>query len=187
MKSDNKEGWADFAGMVRETNSMRIFPFTYDRADVLMSAGCSAFISAALILVAPRAGIVLLEILVGLFLVGCALMARARLRIKARVFLQGTQTSRRKYFDRYDLAMILAVIVIQWLLGGALHRAGVPEAGIRIFPLLLVVAGILVKPYVASLAAGRVLARTRPEQQQEAWWKEYAAELKAKETEKLCQ
>jgi len=160
---------------------MRIFPFTYDRADVLMSAGCSTFVSAAMILVAPRAGIVLLEILVGLFLVGCAVMARARLRIKARIYLQGTQTSRRKYFDRYDLAMILAIIVIQWLLGGALQRAGVPEAAIRTFPLLLVAAGILVKPYMATLAARRLPARTHPEQEPEAWWGEYApTELKGK-------
>ena len=30
---------------------MRLFPSSYDRADVLMSAGCSTFVSAALILV----------------------------------------------------------------------------------------------------------------------------------------
>ena len=53
---------------------------TYDRADVLMSAGCSTFVSAALILVIPRFGIAMLEILVGLFLMGCAFAARARLR-----------------------------------------------------------------------------------------------------------
>ena len=37
-----------------------LFPSTYDRADVLMSAGCSTFVSAALILVIPRVGIILL-------------------------------------------------------------------------------------------------------------------------------
>ena len=57
-----------------------LFPSTYDRADVLMSAGCSTFVSAALILVIPRVGIVLLEIFLGLFFIGCALAARARLR-----------------------------------------------------------------------------------------------------------
>jgi len=54
-----------------------LFPSTYDRADVLMSAGCSTFVSSALILVIPRVGIVLLEILLGLFFIGCALAARA--------------------------------------------------------------------------------------------------------------
>ena len=45
-----------------------IFPFTYDRVDVLMSAGCSTLVSAAPILIVPRVGIVLLEMLVGLSL-----------------------------------------------------------------------------------------------------------------------
>ena len=59
---------------------MRLFPSSYDRADVLMSAGCSTFVSAALILVIPRIGVLLLEMLFGLFFIGCALMARKRLR-----------------------------------------------------------------------------------------------------------
>ena len=54
-----------------------LFPSTYDRADVLMSAGCSTFVSAALILVIPRVGIVLLEVLLGLFFICCALAATA--------------------------------------------------------------------------------------------------------------
>ena len=49
-----------------------LFPSTYDRADVLMSAGCSTFVSAALIPVIPRVGIVLLEVLLGLFFICCA-------------------------------------------------------------------------------------------------------------------
>jgi hypothetical protein len=40
-----------------------LFPSSYDRADVLMSAGCSTFVSASLILVIPRFGVLLLEIL----------------------------------------------------------------------------------------------------------------------------
>src|ERR1035438_3296396 len=35
----------------REAKMRSLFPSTYDRADVLMSAGCSTFVSAALILV----------------------------------------------------------------------------------------------------------------------------------------
>ena len=38
--------------------------------DVLMSAGCSTFVSAALILVIPRFGTLPLEILLGLFFIG---------------------------------------------------------------------------------------------------------------------
>ena len=70
---------------------------TYDRADVVMSAGCSTFVTAALILVIPRFGVVIVEILVGLFLIGCAFAARARLRLKdqARSARHGKETGAR--------------------------------------------------------------------------------------------
>ena len=102
-----------------------LFPSTYDRADVLMSAGCSTFVSAALILVIPRVGIVLLEILLGLFFIGCALAARARLRIQARSQVkegpEGSTNAKAKWFDRYDVLMILTVIVIYSSMSGLLR------------------------------------------------------------------
>ena len=52
-----------------------VFPLTYDRVDVLMSAGCSTLVSAAAILIVPRVGAILLEMLVGLFFIGCAVVA----------------------------------------------------------------------------------------------------------------
>ena len=102
-----------------------LFPSTYDRADVLMSAGCSTFVSAALILVIPRVGIVLLEILLGLFFIGCALAARARLRIQARSQVkegpEGSTNAKAKWFDRYDVLMILTVIAIYSSVSGLLR------------------------------------------------------------------
>ena len=95
---------------------MRSFPSTYDRADLLMSAGCSTFVSAALILVIPRVGIILLEILLGLFFIGCALAARARLRIQARSQVkegpEGSTNAKAKWFDRYDVLMILISVLV---------------------------------------------------------------------------
>jgi len=44
----------------REAKMRSLFPSTYDGRCV-MSAGCSTFVSAALILVIPRVGIVLLK------------------------------------------------------------------------------------------------------------------------------
>jgi hypothetical protein len=127
-----------------------LVPSTYDRADVLMSAGCSTFVSAALILVIPRVGIVLLEILLGLFFIGCALAARARLRIKARSEVkegpQGSANAKTKWFDRYDVLMILAVIVIYSSLSRLLRGAGLSEGTVGILPLILFAAGILLKP-----------------------------------------
>ena len=110
-----------------------LFPSTYDRADVLMSAGCSTFVSAALILVIPRVGIVLLEILLGLFFIGCALAARARLRIQARSQVkegpEGSTNAKAKWFDRYDVLMILTVIVIYSSMSGLLRHE--PRNGAR--------------------------------------------------------
>ena len=127
-----------------------LFPSTYDRADVLMSAGCSTFVSAALILVIPRVGIILLEILLGLFFIGCALAARARLRIQARSEVkegpEGSTNAKAKWFDRYDVLMILTVIVIYSSVSGLLRHAGLSEGTVGILPLILFAAGILLKP-----------------------------------------
>jgi hypothetical protein len=129
-----------------------LFPSTYDRADVLMSAGCSTFVSAALILVIPRVGIILLEILLGLFFIGCALAARAQLRIQARSRAQvmegpkGSAPAKEKWFDRYDVLMILTVIVIYSSMSGLLRHAGLSEGTVGILPLILFAAGILLKP-----------------------------------------
>ena len=141
-----------------------LFPSTYDRADVLMSAGCSTFVSAALILVIPRVGIVLLEILLGLFFIGCALAARARQRIQARSELkEGPQDSTKakaKWFDRYDVLMILAVIVIYSSLSGLLRGSGLSEGTVGILPLILFAAGILLKPRAVQFIERRRKNRT---------------------------
>jgi hypothetical protein len=138
-----------------------LFPSTYDRADVLMSAGCSTFVSAALILVIPRVGIILLEILLGLFFIGCALAARARLRIQARSQVkegpEGSTNAKAKWFDRYDVLMILTVIVIYSSVSGLLRHAGLSEGTVGILPLILFAAGILLK------AARRPVHRKAPE------------------------
>lgn len=125
-----------------------LFPSTYDRADVLMSAGCSTFVSAALILVIPRVGIVLLEILLGLFFIGCALAARPRLRIQARSQEgpEGSINAKAKWFDRYEVLMILIVIVIYSSVSRLLRGAGLSDGTVGILPLILFAVGILLKP-----------------------------------------
>jgi hypothetical protein len=125
-----------------------LFPKTYNRADVLMSAGCSTFVTAALIMVLPRVGTVLLEILLGIFLIGCAIVARARVRRKAQFnrLAAPLNPSRRKWFDRYDVLAFLAVVVIQSFLDGPLRRLGWSEGTRRIVPLVLLAFAILIKP-----------------------------------------
>lgn len=129
------------------------FPSTYDRADVLMSAGCSTFVSAALILVMPRVGVVMLEILLGLFLIGCALVARGRLRRKTRAerSADGLSKTKPRWFDRYDALMIVAVIVVQSSVAQAFRHAGLSEGTVRMFPLVLLGVAILLKPRLLQL------------------------------------
>ena len=124
------------------------FPSSYDRADVLMSAGCSTFFSAALILVIPRLGILLLEILFGLFFIGCAMVARTRLRRRAlgKYSAAMPKNARARWFDRYDVLMIVAVIVVQACTAGLLRKAGLSEGTVDTLPLILFAGGILLKP-----------------------------------------
>jgi len=134
-----------------------LFPLSYDRADVLMSAGCSTFISAALILVIPRVGVVLLEILFGLFFIGCALMARARLRrsVQYRERPAKPSDAKAKWFDKYDVLMILAVIAVQIASGRLLRKAGWSEGTVSILPLIMFAAGILLKPRAVEFIGRR--------------------------------
>ena len=134
-----------------------LFPSSYDRADVLMSAGCSTFVSASLILVIPRFGILLLEILLGLFFIGCALIARKRLRRRA-LGKDGSATSknaRARWFDRYDVLMIVAVVGVQACTAGLLRKAGLSEGTVDTLPLILFAGGILLKPRTMEFLEGR--------------------------------
>jgi hypothetical protein len=138
-----------------------LIPSTYDRADVLMSAGCSTFVSAALVLVIPRVGIVLLEILLGLFFIGCAVAARSRLRGRsgAREAAEdtGSGQARTRWFDRYDFLLIAAVVVIYSCFSGLLRKTGLSIGTVGILP--LVAAGILLKPRLLQFAGTRLKKR----------------------------
>jgi hypothetical protein len=123
----------------------------YDRADVLMSAGVSTFVSASLVLITPRLGVVFVEILTGLFLIGCAFVSRKRLsRATAELERNGVKGEqgnlRTRFFDRYDLLIVLAVALFQITFAGSLQKAGWSAGGVRILPLVLFGIGILLKP-----------------------------------------
>ena len=123
----------------------------YDRADVLMSAGVSTFVCASLVLITPRLGIVFIEILTGLFLIGCAFVSRKRLSRataeRERDTVKGEKNDlRSRFFDRYDLLIVLAVVLFQITIAGSLQRAGWSEGSVRILPVVLFGIGILLKP-----------------------------------------
>lgn len=123
-----------------------VFPLTYDRVDVLMSAGCSTLVSAAAILIVPRVGIILLEMLVGLLFIGCAVVARFRLRRRRNAEEETTGSRPRiRSFDRYDLVLIAMAIPIYVALPVLLGRTGLSPGTIHLLPLMLLGLGILFK------------------------------------------
>jgi hypothetical protein len=127
-----------------------VFPSTYDRVDVLVSAGCSTLVSASAILIVPRVGTILLEMLVGLLFIGCAVVARFRLRRarSAEESLEQTTGSRPRIssFDRYDLVLIAMAILTYVALPILLGRTGLSPGTIHLLPLMLLGLGILIKP-----------------------------------------
>ena len=138
-----------------------LFPSSYDRADVLMCAGCSTFVSGSLILVIPRFGVLFLEILLGLFLIGCAVIARRRLRRRAlgKDGLEKSKNAKARSFDRYDVLMIVAVILVQTSTTRLLRKAGLSEGTVDILPLILFAGGILLKPRAMDFLEARRKAR----------------------------
>jgi hypothetical protein len=146
-----------------------VFPLTYDRVDVLMSAGCSTLVSAAAILIVPRVGIILLEMLVGLLFIGCAVVARFRLRRarSAEESLEQTTRSRPRIrsFDRYDLLLIAIAILTYLVLPVLLGRTGLSPGTIHILPLVILGLGILLKPRMRQFVT---LINTRKDTGKEA-------------------
>jgi hypothetical protein len=126
-----------------------VVPLTYDRVDVLMSAGCSTLVSAAAILIFPRVGMILLEMLLGLFFIGCAVVARFRLRRSrnAEQSLEQTTGSRPRIrsLDRYDLFLIAMAILTYVALPVLLGKTRLSPGTIHLLPLMLLGLGILFK------------------------------------------
>lgn len=146
-----------------------VVSLTYDRVDVLMSAGCSTLASATAILVVPRFGIILLEMLVGVLFIGCAVVARFQLRRKrnAEECLEGTTGSRPRIrsFDRYDLLLIVTAMLTYVVLPVLLRKTGLSVGAIHILPLMLLGLGILLKPRMRQFVG---LLNTRKDAGKEA-------------------
>jgi len=131
----------------------------FDRADPLMAAGFSTLTCAFLVIVAPRVGIVLLEILAGLCLVVRAYVLRARLR-KANlggVTAAGERNGEAggRFLGRYELVLIIVVIAIHSSISGFLRSGGLAEGLVRILPLVLVGIGLFAKPRVLRWVEAR--------------------------------
>lgn len=121
-----------------------------DRPELLTAAGYSTLTCAFLVLVAPRVGTLLLEVLAGLCLVIKAYVLRARLR-KAGADTPGGRRRVEncvRFLGRYEVALIVLVVVIHSGIAGLLRSRGVTEGFVRILPLVLFALGLLTKPRV---------------------------------------
>src|SRR5206468_272602 len=124
----------------------------FDRSDLLMAAGFSTLTCAFLVLVAPRVGIVVLEILAGLCLVARALVFRARER-KANIEGREVSTAmerkveaRGRFLGRYELVLIVLIVIVHSSIAGFLRSRGLAEGLVRILPLAMFALGLLAKP-----------------------------------------
>ena len=136
----------------------------FDRPDVLMTVGLSTLASTFLIVLAPRIGIILLEILAGFLLAIRGFVLRARLRRASQLCLEfqgsrklaaGLTANRIRLLDRYELLLVIAVLLTYGAIAGFLRAHGVPEGLVRIVPLVSFAIGLFAKPRILRRIANR--------------------------------
>ena len=149
----------------------------FDRPDTLMRVGLSSLASTFLIVLAPQVGTILLEIFVGLLLVIRAFVLRARWRRASQLCLEfrggsgagmGRLGSRIRFLNRYELLLIIVVILTYGSISGFLRARGLPDGLVRIIPLVMFGIGLLAKPRILGWIANRRKAGTGSARQDNA-------------------
>jgi hypothetical protein len=128
----------------------------FDRPDTLMRVGLSMLVSTFLIVLAPQIGTILLEVFVGLLLVIRAFVLRARFRRASQLCLEirgrsALRACRIRVLDRYELLLIIAVILTYGSISGFLRARGLPDGLVRILPLVMFGIGLFAKPRILRL------------------------------------
>ena len=136
----------------------------FDRPDTLMTVGLSTLASTFLIVLAPRIGIILLEILAGFFLAIRGFVLRTRQRRGSQLCLEfrggrklaaGLTPNRIRFLDRYELLLVIAVLLTYGAIAGFLRAHGVPEGLVRIVPLVSFAIGLFAKSRILGWIASR--------------------------------
>lgn len=136
----------------------------FDRPDTLITVGLSALASTFLMVLAPRIGTILLEILVGFLLAIRGFVLRARLRRASQLCLEfrgrrtlaaGLTENRIRFPDRYELLLVIAVLLTYGTISGFLRARGLPEGLVRILPLMTFAIGLFAKPRILRWIASR--------------------------------
>ena len=131
---------------------------SFERADLLMAAGLCALACGLLVVVAPRVGIVLLEILAGLVLVMRAAVVRRRARKARQLHLElrgATARLRIRFLDRYEVLLIIVVTFVYGRVSRLLRWHGLLEGLVGILPLVMFGTGLLAKPRILQWIANR--------------------------------
>jgi hypothetical protein len=127
----------------------------FSRPDMLVAAAGGSLASALLLLFVPSIGTLFLEILVGLVMLGRAFVVRRRQHAAAQLCLNLPVTANRlRLPDRYELVLLIIVILGYGTITSTLRSVKAPEILSRTVPLLLFAAGLLAKTQVLRVITG---------------------------------
>jgi hypothetical protein len=126
----------------------------FRRPEMLTAAASGMLASALLLLLIPNIGILFFEILGAMVMLARAYGIRRRERAAAQLCLDLEATgSRLRLPDRYELALVIIIILGYGTIVSALRTLKTPEVLLRAGPLLLFAAGLLAKDRIIGAIA----------------------------------
>lgn len=126
----------------------------FNRSDTLMAAASGALASALLLLFIPSIGTLFLEILASLVMAGRAFVIRRRDRTGAQLRLSlPIAGNRLRLPDRYELVLVIVLTLGYGATVSMIHSMKAPKIFIRVVPLLLFAAGLLMKNQILHAIA----------------------------------
>ena len=149
---------------MRSANSLLNRKRWPESPDLLMTVGLSTLACAFFIAVVPRSETLLLETVAGFVLVIRASVLRIRvsrasqlcLRWRERRPLASTlRTGRFRFFDRYELVLIIGVLLAYGSLSGFLRPQGGSGGLVRVLPLAMFGFGLMAKSRILRWIASR--------------------------------
>ena len=119
-----------------------------------MAAGVSVLASSFLLLLVPSVGTVFVGVLAGFLLLTRALVLRFRQRNATQLRLTlPTTVSRIRFPDRYELVLVIVVILSYGAIAAVLRSVKAPGVLIRIVPLLSFAGGLVAKKHILGAVA----------------------------------
>jgi hypothetical protein len=126
----------------------------FDRSEILMAVGASLLASSVLLLLVPSVGTVFVGVLTGVLLVARALVLRLRQRKATQLRLTlPTPGSCIRFPDRYELVLVIVVILSYGAIAAVLRSVKAPGVLIRFVPLVSFAAGLVAKKYIQGAVA----------------------------------